>query len=104
MASTVVTIAGIPLHVVMSNNVAQSRISSQFVQAHFPRKSSLLVADLAVTASLNLMSFTCVLEFLFDPSLQTCDAVLGLDWSCQCHNLEMQCFVDNLKHVEGLGE
>ena len=44
-------------------------------------KSRSSVVELVVTASLNLMSFTCVLEFVLDPSLHLCDAVLGLDWS-----------------------
>ena len=104
MSSTVVAVAGIRLHAFFSDDVAQSCISSQFVQTHFPRKSSFCVADMAITASLNLMSFTCVLELVLDPSLQTCDAILGLDWSRRCHDLQMQSLVQGLEHVEGLGK
>ena len=42
-----------------------------------------------VTASLNLTLFTCVLEFVVDPNLHLCDALLGLDWSWQCQIAEM---------------
>ena len=54
-----------------------------------------------VTASLNLTSFTCVLEFVVDPNLHLCDALLGLDWSWQCQIAEMSPLVLSM---ERLGE
>ena len=104
MPSTVVTVAGTAAHVFLSNDVVQSRLSTRFVQTHIPRKSRFSVVEMVVSASLDLTSFTCVLEFVLDPSLHLCDAVLGLDWSRQCQNAEMLPLVLNLEHLEGLGE
>ena len=104
MPSTVVTIAGTAAHVFLSNDVVQSRLSMCFIQTHIPRKSRSSVVEMVVSASLDLMSFTCVLEFVLNPSLHLCDTVLGLDWSQQCQNAEMLPLVLNLEHLEGLGE
>jgi len=75
MSSTVVTIAGIAAQAFLSNGVSQSRLSTRFLQTHVPQKSRSSVVELMVTASLNLTSFTCVLEFVLDPNLHVCDAV-----------------------------
>ena len=104
MPSTAVTVAGTAAHVFLSNDVVQSRLSTCFVQTHIPRKSRSSVVEMVVSASLNLTSFTCVLEFALDPSLHLCDAILGLDWSQQCQNAEMMPLVLSLEHLEGLGE
>jgi hypothetical protein len=88
MSSTAITVAGVPAQVFLSNDVPQSRLSMRFLQTHIPRKSRSSVVELMITASLNLTSFTCILEFVLDPSLHL-DAVLGLVWSRQCQNAEM---------------
>jgi len=104
MPSTAVTVAGVAAHVFLSNDVVQSRLSTHFLQTHIPRMSRSSIVDMVVSASLNLTSFTCVLEFVVDPSLHLCDAVLGLDWSQQCQNAEMLPLVLSLECLEGLGE
>ena len=104
MSSPAVTVAGIAAHVFVSNDVALSRLSTRFLQTHISRQSRSSLVQLVVTASLNLTSFTCVLDFVVDPSLHLCDAVLGLDWSQQCQNADMQSLVLSLEHLEGLGE
>jgi len=102
MSSTALTVAGIAAHVFVSNDVAQSRLSTCFFQTHISQQSRSSVVELVVTASLNLTSFTCVLEFVLDPSLHLCDAVPGLDWSQQCQNADMQPLVLSLERLEGL--
>jgi hypothetical protein len=97
MSSTAVTVAGIAAHVILSNDVVQSCLSMRFLQTHIPRKSRSSVVELVVTASLNLTSFTCVLEFVLDPNLHLCDTVL-------CQNAEMLPLVLSLERLEGLGE
>jgi hypothetical protein len=102
MPSTAVTVAGIAAHVFRSNDVVQSRLSTQFVRTHIPRKSRSSVVQMVVSASLNLTSFTCVLEFVLDPSLHRCDTVLGLDWSWQCQNAETLSLVLSLECLDGV--
>jgi hypothetical protein len=104
MSSTAITVAGVPAQVFLSNDVPQSRLSMRFLQTHIPRKSRSSVVELMVTASLNLTSFTCVLEFVVEPDLHLCDAVLGLDWSRQCQIAEMSPLVLSMERLEGLGE
>jgi len=104
MSSTAVTVAGIAAHAFRSNDVAQSRLSTRFVQTHIPRKSRSSIVELVVTASLILTSFTCVLEFILDPDLHLCDVVLGLDWSRQCQIAEMLPLVRGLECLDGVGE
>jgi len=57
-----------------------------------------------VIASLNLTSFTCVLEFVLNPNLHLWDTVLGLDWSRQHQIAEISPLVLSLERSEGLGE
>jgi len=52
-----------------------------FIQTHIPQKTHFSVVEMVVSASLNLASFTCILEFALDPSFHVCDTVCGLDWS-----------------------
>ena len=104
MSSTTVTLAGIAAHVLVSNDVAQSRLSTRFLQTHISQQSRSSFVELLVTASLNCTAFTCVLDFVVDPSLYLCDAVLGLDWSQQCYNADMQSLVLSFERLQGLGE
>jgi hypothetical protein len=97
MSSTAVIVAGIAAHVILSNDVVQSRLFTHFLQTHIPQKSRSSVVELIVTASLNLMSFTCILKFVLDPNIHLCDAVL-------CQNVEMLPLVLSLECLEGLGE
>jgi hypothetical protein len=76
----------------------------RFVETHMARKSRFSVAEMVISASLNLTSFTCVVEFVVDPSLDFCDAVLGLDWSQRCRNAEMLCLALGLECLERQGE
>jgi hypothetical protein len=99
MPSTAVTVAGFSTHVFVSNDVAQSRLSTQFFETHITRHISSSAFETTVTASLNLMSFTCVLNFVLDPCLHSCDALLGLDWSQRCGSVEMQSLVLNVERL-----
>jgi hypothetical protein len=99
-----VTIAGIIARVLLCDDVVQCRLSTRFVETHMTRKARLSVGETVISASLNLTSFTCVVEFVLDPSLNFCDAVLGLDWSRRCHNVDMQCLAQGMERLEGQGE
>jgi len=84
MSSTAVSVAGVTTFAYVSRDILMSRLSSRFLQYHFPRKSRFSQVEMIVSACLHLVSFTCVLEFVVDPALEQCDIVLGLDWSRQC--------------------
>lgn len=101
MSFVSVTVAGSSASVCYANNVAQSRLSMDFVERHIPRKCGALHADIVLTASSKSMCFTCVLDFVFDSSLSCCDAILGLDWRRQCENIGMQHLVQDLKEIDG---
>jgi hypothetical protein len=87
-----VSILGCSAAVLASRDIQQSRVSSRFVHAHAPQKSRLSSLSAPVSASARatpLTCFTCVIDFVVDPQLLHCDAILGLDWASSCQRVDM---------------
>ena len=103
MSFTAVALAGVSARVYLSADVVQSRLSARFVQAHIPRKSRCSEVEIAVSACLQLTSFTCIIKFVVDPCLNCCDAILGLDWSQQCQIAGMLPLTMSLARLDGFG-
>ena len=103
MSSTAVSVAGVATSAYVSGDVLLSRLSSRFLQQHFPRKSRCSQVEMTVSACLHLTSFTCVLEFVVDPALQRCDVVLGLDWFRQCEVASMLSLAVCLPRLDEFG-
>ena len=103
MSSTAVAVARVPTPAYLSTDVFVSRVSPLFVRHNFPHKSRCSQLEMTVSACLNLTSFTCVLEFVVDSTLEQCDVLLGLDWSRQCHVAGMMSFAACLPRLHGIG-
>lgn len=98
-----VTVAGVPARVYLSEDVLQSHLSGHFVHAHFPQKSHCSDIEITVSTCLQLTSLTCVIQFVIDPCLSSCDAVLGLDWIRQCQISEMWPLTMSIARLDKLG-
>ncbi len=81
-----------PAHVVFSQELQQSRISSNLVKKHASQKSNWPEYTASVTVSQHSMPLTCfttVIDFVVDPFLTHYDAILGIDWSFECRHIGM---------------
>jgi len=86
-----IVIDGAPAIALFLLTAPQSKVSSEFIQLHFPEMSEMSQISANVSVSLGPPSFiisTCYVGFLVEPLMYHCDAILGQDWSymSQQHN------------------